>query len=92
MLDTGFRRLLLRVGRELTADQHILLRRHLDRLEDERATDLAIGERDAGHRRCPADACAAARSARPSTDATSSVASASSVRRPRAAVAAPSIR
>ena len=56
MLDTGFRRLLSRVGRELTADQHILLRRHLDRLEDERATDLAIGDRTqaiAAARRCP---------------------------------------
>ena len=55
MLDTGFGRLLSRVGRELTADQRILLRRHLDRLEDERATDLAIGEETqaiAAARRC----------------------------------------
>ena len=56
MLDAGFKRLLSRIGRELTADQHIVLRRHLERLEDERAADLAIGERTqaiAGARRCP---------------------------------------
>ena len=42
---TNFKKLLARVERELSPEQHIELREHLDILESGRATDLALGVR-----------------------------------------------
>jgi transposase-like protein len=56
MEKTSFERLLARVGRDLSPEQHIELRDHLDTIEGERATDIALGARSrdlASARRCP---------------------------------------
>lgn len=42
---TSFRKLLARVERDLSPEQHIDLRRHLDAVESGRETDLALGAR-----------------------------------------------
>jgi len=56
MHTTIFKKLLTRVERDLSAEQHIELRQHLEAIESGRATDLAIGTREravAADRRCP---------------------------------------
>ena len=56
MEPTRFRRLLAGVGNDLSPEQHIELRNHLDRIEADRATDIALGARSrdvASARRCP---------------------------------------
>jgi len=56
MEEAKFRRLLARLGNDLSPDQHIELRDHLDRIEGDRATDIALGERCrevASARHCP---------------------------------------
>lgn len=50
---TSFTRLLARVERDLTPDQHIELRQRLDRLESERTTELALSARARSVRACP---------------------------------------
>ena len=53
---TSFKRLLARVERNLSAEQHIELRQRLETIENGRATDLAIGTRErvvADGRKCP---------------------------------------
>ena len=46
MQSTKFTRLLAQVKRDLTPDQHIELRQHLEAVESGRATDLALGVRE----------------------------------------------
>lgn len=56
MEKTSFKRLLARVGRDLSPEQHIELRDHLERIEDDRATDIALGARSrdvSSARLCP---------------------------------------
>ena len=56
MEKASFRRLLTRVGSDLSPEQYIELRDHLERIEDDRATDIALGARSrdvSSARRCP---------------------------------------